>query len=118
MFHYLLILKQTILVGALLSGLAGTILFFPLPLDSHFTCLYHQWGNREATIFHNSDAMRFYCASHTSLPSHMHLLRYYLRSYAFFWWISLALLTAGIYGFRHTKHHNQSTKPNMSDRKQ
>ncbi len=117
MFHYVLILKQMILLGVLFSGLVGTILFFPLPLDSHFTCLYHQWCNREATIFHNSDVMRSYYASHTSLPPHVHLLRYYLRSYALFWWSSLALLTAGIYGLRLIKLHTKNTKLNMSDHK-
>jgi len=118
MFHYVLILKQTILIGVLLSGFAGAILFFPLRLNRHSTCLYHQWSHQPTIITHNSNAVGIHGKAATSLAlPHDHLLKHYLHAYAFLWWISLALFTTGIYGLRHLRYHNKSTKQSNSEHK-
>jgi hypothetical protein len=76
------VLACVILIGAL----AGTILCFPIKMDSGQTCLFHKFTNQNAdeTVF------PAHSLSHTALNR-------YLHSFALIWWLSLLALALDIY---------------------
>ena len=66
----------------------GSILFFPLKMESGKTCLFH----------------RIFGGDEENLPNHIPLaeraqlmLRAYLVPFAFVWWLSLVILGMSIY---------------------
>ncbi|MFZ0391833.1 MAG: hypothetical protein WAN36_15335 [Calditrichia bacterium] len=99
----------------LLIGGAGAVSFFPLNLESRYTCLYHRWrsGNKNCQMRQqlrrtnesgyqrteantSPDSQRPEQFTRTSQPSSSGiLLNTYLQGYAFLWWGSLILVAAG-----------------------
>lgn len=108
MMQYFLLIKQALFVGILITGLVGSVLFFPLRIYSNYTCLYHQLCDsghpimaQEPNMEGNTDGLYNHSASVSAK-----LLKHYIHGYAFFWWLSLILVAGGFYGLRHKRRSN------------
>lgn len=122
-----------ILIG--LGGL-GAIFFFPVDINSRYTCLYHRIfcddahihkivekdAQKESEIiqgeFEQSDGQKdstnissIINSNSNNANSSMHfgseLLDNYIRQFALFWWSSLLLLVVGFYFLRYTRNSNK-----------
>ena len=85
-----IILKKKHLLIVLISiGIIGTVIFFPVNINDHYTCLFHRLQDNSITL------------SEISLHDggnnmHHSILEIYLQGYAFLWWTSIALFTISI----------------------
>ena len=109
--------KRKMFIGAvfLVAGLSGTVFFFPVNLNSRYTCLYHrmfadknqaQMAERHTMMSHNHEKN---CSENMqkmanvemnqseSEVNHAELLNLYILPFGFFWWFSLAILFIGVY---------------------
>lgn len=88
--------KRVIFLGAVLVavGLLGTVCFFPMNINSTYTCLFHQFFV-EGIHDHSS-----HIQSNSIEGKHSHdspLLNYYLVRFGFLWWGSISLFVVGFY---------------------
>ena len=85
--------KKIILI-LLFIGIVGTVLFFPVKMDSGYTCIFHTGCSRNAVP----------CSDGVSVDRNCSLmLQQYLIPFGFAWWISLAVLVIGIYNINKFK---------------
>ncbi len=99
-------LKNGVLFGLLALGLLGSVLFFPLPIRSRYTCFYHlllDEGN--PIVDYNAATFHDGCNSRrTSSANNAWLLKCYIHGYGLFWWFSLIVIAGSIYGLYPTRH--------------
>ena len=111
--------KKYLVLLMLITGLAGTFFFFPVPIGDQSSCCYESMfgGNENCQC---KRAMKEH-AAHQAMMSegsemHQHgsvLLDSYLHHYAFPWWISVGLLvTGGIMWMREKKVKSEKAKGN------
>ena len=74
-------------------GCIGTIIFFPVNINNHYTCLFHR-------IVDENPASPNITLHHTDNSMHHSILDIYLEGYAFIWWASILALVTGIYLYR------------------
>ena len=89
--------KKYLLIGLTVLGLIGTVVFFPVNIGNHHTCLFHRFMDDSTYL------------SGTNMPGHSEgehhlILSAYLKSYAYFWWMSILLFALGIYLRKCNKH--------------
>ncbi len=94
----------------------GAVLFFPLPLENHYTCLYHRLLQSEQRVKAPEDESAGQRRQNRPLDRdtqdagvhehHPQLLNHYLNGYAFLWWTSLLLLAAAFFKLKrmHSTH--------------
>ncbi len=84
-------------------GLAGGILFFPVKLNSGYTCLYHRLFYSHVHSLENSMVLSTGIKNDfvkTNDKSDV-LLHFYIRRFGIFWWISLFVFISGLYMFKY-----------------
>ena len=69
--------------GLIFLGIVGGILFFPVPIECEFTCLFHRMVMPTQAVP---------CGHHDS-----QMVDYYVNRFGYFWWGSLFLAAAAIY---------------------
>ena len=83
-----------IFLTLIVIGLLGTICFFPVSINSTYTCLFHQFffdGIRDHSLHVHNSSME-------GMQSHdSPLLDYYIIRFAFLWWGSIAAFAFGLY---------------------
>ena len=80
----------------LLTSMTGAVFFFPINLNEKYTCLYHR-------LYDNSDnghAISLDIPAVTRPAMDHELLDSYIKSYAFLWWASMAVLFLVVIGMR------------------
>ncbi len=120
------ITKPVLLVITIL-GIAGTVLFFPVKINSYYTCLYHKLfdgGDFYPQIFTGSQNANQTVTEMTDesdgepvdeRSDSAGLIDIYLQHYAFFWWGSLFLCALIVY-FSVMKNRKKAThKFNKTD---
>ena len=85
--------KKNLLIGLIIMGCLGTILFFPVNINNHYTCLFHR-------IIDGNPASPNITLHHKDNSMHHSILDIYLEGYAFIWWASILALVTGIYYYR------------------
>ena len=83
----------------MISGLFGSMLFFPIRLSDGYTCYYHRIFDNDHPAMHNSQHQMM---QNTNGAEH-ELIDRYIHSYAWFWWGSLALIAFTIYRLKFFK---------------
>ncbi len=121
-------------------GIGGLILFFPVKINSSYTCLYHRLVQPNHHVNHGDDNGVIHSKRHNApvlstdsagLGGHFgvsgseesnrtqthhmmtssKLLNHYIHSYAVFWWGSVLLILTGLYVYRHLKENtNKKTE--------
>ncbi len=95
-----------------LLGMAGAVLFFPVKINSEYTCLYHRMFNESSGAANSggvNTAGRMVnggAGKTASVPSQMEsstLVEQYIHNYAFFWWGSLLLIVLAYYLVKYRK---------------
>jgi hypothetical protein len=90
-------MKKKIYIILVVIGLLGTVCFFPMDINSTYTCLFHQYffdGVHDHSLHVHNSSMEG-MQSHNS-P----LLDYYIIRFGFLWWGSIAVFVLGLYAVR------------------
>jgi tetrahydromethanopterin S-methyltransferase subunit D len=86
--------SKKIILTLLFIGIVGTVLFFPVKMDSGYTCIFHNICRINAAP----------CSDGVPGDRNCSLMqRQYLIPFGFAWWISLAILAIGIYNINKLK---------------
>ena len=85
---------KIILIITLSMGIAGTILFFPIKLDSGNTCMFHSICSKNTE----------YCSNKALCAENCHLMQeQYLIPFGFIWWTSLVVVVLSSYHIKKSK---------------
>jgi len=106
MSAYILFLRKTFFLFLFIAGLSGSAVFFPLPLNSGHSCVFHKLCKKRQLIKKPKRRACFFTTRQTGIDSerpaqHNPLFKHYMRYYALPWWFSLALMAVGFWGFRY-----------------
>ena len=74
----------TLILTFLGIGLVGSVMFFPVNMDSQYTCLFHR-------LVHEG---------HSYAYPHDTIVQHYITTFGFLWWGSLILLAGSIYAWK------------------
>ena len=78
----------------IVAGVAGTVFFFPFPLNNQYTCLYHRMCQSH---FSRMCPGKPAIAEKDRTTAAEALLHLYIRKYALVWWGSILLLFGAVY---------------------
>ena len=88
--------KKHLLIGLIILGFIGTVIFFPVNIGNQYTCLFHRIMDDSITFSEFS--------IHGNMENmHHSILKFYLKGFAYFWWTSILALVLGIYFHKRTK---------------
>ena len=118
--------KYKIFYGMFIISLLGSILLFPVKINSKYTCFFHKIlaeytidiSNGEKVISNNeNETADIKNMNHPDSDSEaMELLHQYLNQYAFLWWGSLILLSIAIFLIKKEKYNQEKlTKGNFDE---
>lgn len=102
-----------LLMSAMILGLIGTVLFFPVNLGNRYTCLFHRLTSGAHPSAHELTTHRSEespAGGESSAPGssapvadehHAHgILQHYVFTYGLLWWFSLLLTAAALFELR------------------
>lgn len=92
-------ISKYLIIIFMISGLFGSLLFFPVHLSDGYTCFYHRiFDNDHPAMFHTQ-----HIKMHDMNSADHELIDIYVHNYAWFWWGSLALIAFTIYRLKFFK---------------
>ena len=112
-------MKNLILIILLVTGIFGTIFFFPVNIDDSYTCLSHRLISQQKNHFLPDKRPDFGAASvkrRESENSHLLIKKYFLP-YALLWWISIGIVFLSYQYFKGIGSIEKKIKKNITGEK-
>ena len=98
----------------LIIGIAGSILFFPVNIKDRYTCLGHKLMNNQPQEFNKLDSHKNSMIHPTTTSDqadhHNLLLQKYVYPFGIFWWLSVGVVSLGIYMLFYRRSNNRKRK--------
>ena len=100
----------------LLIGIAGSILFFPVNINNRYTCLGDKIVAHHQQRLNELDSLEKDMIHHVNISGqsnhHDLLMQKYVYPFGIFWWLSLGVVSLGIYMlfYRGCKNYKSTNK--------
>lgn len=96
-------------------GFLGVVFFFPVDINSRYTCLYHRLTEPVGGGHQHTTALHTHHPEDPEPAATGDLLSNYIRQYAVFWWVSILLLLGGYFLLRLLREENRHLTKKYSD---